>query len=97
MKNNKNASVILTFIVLVALIASAGFFLPKSFTKIFTKPFTSTKKSGNSGGFGQLDRTGKVNKIPNQLRWKKSFVYEKEKQKRKGSYIHYLTKKNNNK
>lgn len=94
MRNNKPAGVMLSLIIITALVVAAGFFLPKSFTKMLTKPFSSLGGGNKSGSFGQLNRNGNVNKIPNVLRWKKSFSYTKKKEKRKGSYIHYLTNKN---
>ncbi len=95
MKNNKKAAVSTVVVIVVVLLVALiiGLFLPKNFfsnisSKTGSKSFSTFKM--NSGT--PKDAT------PGPLKWKKSFAYEKDKNKKgdRGgqSYIKFLTDKN---
>ena len=87
-KNNKNGSITVTLIIIVIVGALLYFFLPKNFFS----------KSKSSSGFATFDNDKRrVNDgIPGPLKWKRSFAYDKKKEKREGSYMRYMIDKRNN-
>jgi hypothetical protein len=88
MKNNLNANTVTTLLIVLLVLLIIGFFIPKSFLN------TSSSKK-DFANFKVREKGGSSNATPNQLKWKKSFVYEKEKEKQQGSYIQYLFNKKN--
>ena len=90
MKNNLNGNTVTNLLIVLLILLIIGFFIPKSFLN------TSSSKK-DFANFKVRDKGGSSTATPGQLKWKKSFVYEKKKDDQKGSYIQYLFNKNKDK
>lgn len=82
-KNNKNGNVWTILIVVILVMSTIWFFLPKDY---FSKQKTSSFGSFNN------DRK-RATGDPVQLQWKKSFIYTKEDKKAGQSYMKHMIDK----
>lgn len=90
-KNSKQGVILPIFIIVLIIIIVIGFFVPRnSFTPTETK-----KKNTSFGQFSSSSNTQTGN-APAPLKWKKSFVYEKENNSsnKSQSYMQYMMDKN---
>lgn len=85
--NNSNFPTMWIISIIGILLLAVGYFVPKSVFDMGSskKDFANFKE--------RRQNTGNT-AMPSELKWKKSFAFDKKKQKQQGSYIQYLFKKN---